>query len=106
MRDCFSFLCLSLVVPFDGTRKNLIAVFTFVFIVFSSLSIDSLQMHSRFLMFVWRKKLFLFATGIFMVLAILLWGFVYSSHVNHDDTNKGLSIKVTLRLNAFAARRI
>lgn len=30
-----------------------------------------------------------------MVLAILLWGFVYSAHVNHDDTNKGLSIKVT-----------
>lgn len=51
-------------------------------------------MHSRFLMFVWRKKLFLFATGILMVLAILLYGFVYSSHVNHDDTNKGLSIKV------------
>lgn len=52
-------------------------------------------MHSRFLMFVWRKKLFLFATGILMMLAILLWGFVYSSHVNHDDTAKGLSIKVT-----------
>jgi hypothetical protein len=46
-------------------------------------------------MFVWRKKLILFATGIFMMLAILLWGFVYSSHhdVNHDDS-KGLSIKV------------
>lgn len=30
-----------------------------------------------------------------MMLAILLWGFVYSSHVNHDDTSKGLTIKVT-----------
>jgi hypothetical protein len=53
------------------------------------------QMHSRFLMFVWRKKLLLFAAGILMMFAILLWGFVYSSHVNHDDTGKGLSNKVT-----------
>ena len=42
-----------------------------------------------------------------MVLAILVWGFVYSSHVNHDETNKGLSIKVTLLklLNFFGNRQ-
>lgn len=95
MRNCFAFYFAIFItmVSFDGTRKHLIEisiVFTFAF-VFPS----TLQMHSRFLMFVWRKKLMLFATGILMVLAILLWGFVYSSNVNHDDTHKGPSIKVT-----------
>lgn len=78
-----------LMLPFDGNKRNLFEIFT-LYYLFSF----GLQMHSRFLMFVWRKKLFLFATGILMVLAILLWGFVYSSHVNHDDIDKGLSIKV------------
>lgn len=40
-----------------------------------------------------------------MVLAILLWGFVYSSHVNHDETSKGLTIKVTF-LDTLGSRRI
>jgi hypothetical protein len=36
-----------------------------------------------------------------MMLAILLWGFVYSSHVHHDDNSKGLSIKVIKIWKAF-----
>jgi len=40
--------------------------------------------------------LLLFATSLIFLLAIWFWGFVYTtSHVNHDDSNKGLSIKVS-----------
>jgi hypothetical protein len=52
-----------------------------------------LQMHSRFLVFVWRKKLLLLATSLAFFVAIL-WGFVYSTHVSHNDDGKGMSIKV------------
>lgn len=104
MRNCISWSGLFVLTPsfllstnLDGlvwwNKKEFDRKISTFSLSFSCL-IPSLQMHSRFLMFVWRKKLLLFATGILMVLTILLWGFVYSSHVNHDDTNKGLSIKV------------
>jgi hypothetical protein len=54
------------------------------------------QMHSRFLIFIWRKKLLLLATSLAFLVAIV-WGFFYSTHSLHDaDSSKGLSIKVKM----------
>ncbi|KAL7034425.1 hypothetical protein ACKWTF_007961 [Chironomus riparius] len=57
------------------------------------------KMHSRFLVFVWRKKLLLLATSLAFLVAIL-WGFVYSSHFSHSDS-KRLSIKELMVGNKY-----
>lgn len=56
-----------------------------------------LQMHSRFLIFIWRKKLLLLLTSLAFLVAIV-WGFVYSTHTLHDADNKGLAIKVKISI--------
>lgn len=89
---------------FFPVHRHLISLFSllisFNFFLFHQFRFFSsvhvlLQMHSRFLVFVWRRKFILFGTSLIFLLAIWLWGFLYTAHVGGDD-NKGVSIKVCL----------